>query len=256
MTVRPYILTIAGFDPSGGAGLLADIKTIEALKCYGVGICTANTVQNDRTFLNCYWTPIEVIIEQLTILMERFSVKVVKIGIVEDWKKLLQIVDFLQGYNDQIKIILDPVLSSSSGFDFEESPQKDNMRNTDLFEEVLNKIYLLTPNYNEIQKLYPQKSVEDAILTIQNRTNLFLKGGHRDDNIGKDQLFTKSGQAFVLNPKTSNISEKHGSGCILSSAIAAYISKGFPILKACLRAKRFTEQRLSSNPSLLAYYNI
>ena len=256
MTVRPYIMTIAGFDPSGGAGLLADIKTIEALKCYGVGICTANTVQNDREFINCYWTPIDVIKEQLTILMERFSVKVVKIGIVEDWKKLLQIVDFLQGYNDQIKIILDPVLSSSSGFDFEESPQKDNMRNTDLFEEVLNKIYLLTPNYNEIQKLYPQKNIDDAILTIQHRTNLLLKGGHRDDNIGKDQLFTKSGQAFILNPRTSNISEKHGSGCILSSAIAVHISKGFPILKACVRAKRFTEQRLSSNPSLLAYYNI
>ena len=256
MTVRPYILTIAGFDPSGGAGVLADIKTIEALRCYGVAVSTANTVQNDNTFRNCYWTPIETIKEQLRILTERFPIKVVKIGVIEDWEKLNQIVDFLWSYNDQIKIILDPVLSSSSRFDFDESSQKSNMRSTDLFEKILNKIYLLTPNYNEIQKLYPQKTIDNAILTIQHRTNLLLKGGHRDDNIGKDQLFTKSGQAFILNPRTSNISEKHGSGCILSSAIAVHISKGFPILKACVRAKRFTEQRLSSNPSLLAYYNI
>ena len=79
MSKRPYILSIAGFDPSNGAGFVADVKTFEALKCYGLSVCTANTIQNDVEFTNCYWTPIDIIKKQIEILFNRFKIDVVKI---------------------------------------------------------------------------------------------------------------------------------------------------------------------------------
>ena len=256
MKNRPYILSIAGFDPSGGAGLVADIKTIEALKGYGLSVCTANTIQNDKEFQNCLWVDLQTIKNQIEILINRFRIDIVKIGIVQNWSVLNEIIDFLLYKDDKIKIILDPVLSASAGFDFTKLSLQAESRSNELFDDVLSKIYLLTPNYQEIQKLYPNKTIEDTVKHISGKTNLFLKGGHRKEAIGKDQLFTIQGQQFNLNPKGNHISEKHGSGCVLSSAIAAYLGLGFPLLKACFKAKRYTEKVLSSNKTLLAYHKI
>lgn len=251
MSKRPYILSVAGFDPSGGAGLIADVKTIEALKGYGLSACTANTIQNDVQMKKCMWIDTQVIKDQIKILIDRFKIDVVKIGIIQNWEVLNEIIDFLLINNSNIKIILDPVLQSSSGYDFTE-PNIEN----GAFEKILSKIYVLTPNYKEIQKLYADKTIDQTIQHISKSTNLFLKGGHRSDALGKDQLFTVDGKQFNLNPKMNNISEKHGSGCVLSSAIATNLALGFPLLKACFRAKKYTEKILSSNTTLLAYHKM
>jgi hydroxymethylpyrimidine/phosphomethylpyrimidine kinase len=258
MKKRPYILTIAGFDPSNGAGLTADIKTIEALKGYGLSVCTANTIQNDVEFKTCYWTNIDVIKSQIEILFDRFTIAYVKIGIVQNWDVLNQIIDVLSEKNETIKIVLDPVLRSSSDFDFHasenNSSDQDNIEKQ--LDNVLDKIYLLTPNYNEIEELYTSKTTKETITHISGKTNLFLKGGHKKEAIGKDELFTTNGKRFVCNQKTKNVSEKHGSGCVLSAAITTYLALGFPLLKACYRAKRYTEKVLSSNSSLLGYHKM
>ncbi|WP_108807295.1 hydroxymethylpyrimidine/phosphomethylpyrimidine kinase [Aquimarina spinulae] len=255
MIKRPYILTIAGFDPSSGAGLTADIKTIEALKGYGLSVCTANTIQNDVEFKTCYWTDIDVIKSQVEILFDRFAIAYVKIGIVKNWEVLNAIIDVLLEKNNTIKIVLDPVLKSSSDFDFRSS-NTNSLDAENYFEKILDKIYLLTPNYDEIERLYKDKTIQETIAHIANKTNLFLKGGHRKEAIGKDELFTSEGKQFVLNPKRQNISEKHGSGCVLSSAITTHLALGFSLLKACYRGKRYTEKVLSSNSSLLGYHRI
>ena len=96
MKSRPYVLTIAGFDPSGGAGLLADVKTLEQLKCQGLAVCTVNTIQNDTTVTKCYWISIAEIKEQIELLFERFEINVVKIGVVENWGVLQQIINLLK----------------------------------------------------------------------------------------------------------------------------------------------------------------
>ncbi len=251
MKNRPNVISIAGFDPSSGAGLTADIKTFEALKCYGLSICTANTVQNDTEFKACYWNDIEVIKSQISILFSRFKIDFVKIGIIQNWSILNEIINFLLEQNRSIKIVLDPVLKSSSSFDFHNAS-----KNIEVFNQILEKIHLLTPNFIEIEKLYNNKNIEETITYITSKTNLFLKGGHREDHIGVDQLCTMDGKQYVLNPKMKNISEKHGSGCILSSAIAAQLALGFPLLKACYRGKRYTEKVLSSNNSLLGYHRV
>jgi len=245
---RPNILTIAGFDPTNGAGLTADIKTFETLKCYGLSACTANTVQNDFEFKACHWMTIEVILDQIEVIFKRFQINYVKIGIVESWDTLSVIIDKLLEVNSKVKIVLDPVLTSSSSFKF-------HVSNNEVFDEILNKTYLLTPNYNEIQQLYPEKNIEETIKYINSKTNLFLKGGHHPNELGKDVLFTLKGKQFSLNPKLSNCSEKHGSGCVLSSAITSYLALGFPLLKACYKGKRYTEKFLSSNKSLLGFHS-
>ena len=247
MKKRPYILTIAGFDPSNGAGFTADIKTFEALKCYGLSVCTANTIQNDIEFTNCYWTPIEVIKEQITILFSRFSIDVVKIGIIENWGILSEIIDFVLDLNPKIKIVLDPVLKSSTDFKIQ------NGFNASIFDEILSKIYLITPNYIEIEQLFPEKTIEETIQHIQSKTNLYLKGGHNPEAIGIDYLYTKD-KVYTLNPKRIDFSEKHGSGCVLSSAIASHIALGYSNLKSCFKGKRYTERVLSSNKTLLGYH--
>ncbi|WP_367591698.1 hydroxymethylpyrimidine/phosphomethylpyrimidine kinase [Aquimarina sp. 2201CG1-2-11] len=249
--MRPNILTIAGFDPSGGAGYTSDIKTIEALKGYGLAVCTANTIQNDVTFKTCYWVDIEVIKDQISLLFDRFEITYVKIGIVQNWSVLDQIIDFLLKKNATIKIVLDPVLRSSSDFEFHTS---SSLIANELLDSILDKIYLLTPNFIEIEKLFPNKTIEQTIAHISRKTNLFLKGGHREEAVGKDELYTVQGMHYVFNPKEKNLSEKHGSGCILSSAITTYLALGFPLLKACYRGKRYTEKLLKSNKSLLAYH--
>lgn len=248
MTKRPYILTIAGFDPSSGAGLTADIKTFERLKCIGFAACTATTVQNDQEFQSCYWQPKETIIEQINILFKRFEIRYVKIGIVENWTILNAILDHLHSLNPNIQIVLDPILSSSSNFTFH-GTQADELT------AILKKIHLITPNYEEIKLLFPEKTIEEAISHIQQFTHLYLKGGHRIDQVGKDELYLVSGKSFSLQPKMSGISEKHGSGCVLSSAITSYLANGFSLLKACRRAKSYTEKFLCSNPTLLGYHH-
>ncbi len=250
MKNRPNILTIAGFDPSGGAGLLADIKTIEALKCYGMSVCTANTIQTDREFVACNWIAEKEILQQLEIILTSTTFDIVKIGIIESWDTLLKVIALLKMNNPKVRIVWDPILSSSTNFEFHKENDKQ------LIEQVLDEIYLVTPNYKEIQQLFPDHSIEEAIQNIQEHTNLYLKGGHRLDAVGKDELFTKDEKKYTLNPKMQGCTEKHGSGCVLSSAIAAHLALDFPLLKACYRGKRYTEKVLVSNKSLLGYHRI
>ena len=248
MNKRPNVLSIAGFDPSSGAGVAADIKTMDTLKCMAFGVNTANTIQNDTSFEACFWMDKEQIKAQIKVLFNRFEIDFVKIGIVENWTILKEIIACLKEENKSVKIILDPVLSASSSFELN---KEDNEA---LLDDILENIYLITPNYQEIKQLYPKLTLEDTIVHISSKTNLFLKGGHREDVIGKDELFTLSGTHKVYNPKVKNISEKHGSGCVLSSAITSYLALGFTLSKACLKGKHYTAKFLSSNDSLLGYH--
>ena len=259
MKERPKTLTIAGLDPSSGAGLTADIKTFEALKCYGLAVCTANTIQNDIRLKQCHWVDTSVIKSQIELLYQQFSIDFVKIGIVQNWDVLDEIIDFLLIQNPRVKIIVDPVLKSSSEFSFRNSENNKDSKNLLIdtsFDKILNKIYLLTPNYNEIKELYSDKSIEETINHISEQTNVLLKGGHIETAIGKDILLTKDCKQFTLNTKIKNTSEKHCSGCVLSSAITAQLALGFNLLKSCYRAKRYTEKVLSSNATLLGYHRI
>ncbi|WP_425657757.1 hydroxymethylpyrimidine/phosphomethylpyrimidine kinase [Tenacibaculum ascidiaceicola] len=249
MKQKQYILTIAGHDPSGGAGLTSDVKTFEAHGLYGLSVCTAVTVQNDVNFKECVWIEKEVIINQITSLFERFKISVVKIGIIQSWKVLLEVVQVLKKHNPSIKIVVDPILKASAGFAFH---SKEEVK---VLEEVLQHCDFITPNYDEIKALFPDKSVEETIDFISEKTNVYLKGGHREDKKGWDEVYHSKIVQLNIPPKATSVFEKHGSGCVLSSALASNIAKKLSLEDACIHSKWYTEQFLNSNKTLLGEHN-
>jgi len=250
LKTKDYILTIAGLDPSSGAGITSDIKTFEAHNLYGLSVCTAVTVQNDIEFTNCIWIDKEAILRQIELLFTRFSISVVKIGIIQNWEILLDVTQTLKKLNPEIKIVLDPILKASAGFTFH------TIQNLEIFKKVLENCDFITPNYNEIKALFPDKNLEETIEFIAEKTNVYLKGGHRVDKKGWDEVYYNKIVKLNIPPIiTKSIYEKHGSGCVLSSALAANLSKNIPLEDVCKNTKLYTEQFLSSNESLLGTHN-
>lgn len=246
---KKYIVTIAGLDPSNGAGLTADVKAFHAFGLYGLSVCTAITVQNDCEFESCVWVEEKLILDQISVLFKRFEITVAKIGIIESWERLLHITKKLKALNPSIKIILDPVLKASSGFNFHES------QNLKILEEVLESCYFITPNYHEIKALFPKKEITETIDFISNKTNIYLKGGHRKDKKGWDVIYYNKLVQVNIPPIANKIFDKHGSGCVLSSVLAANIALEKNIEDACRITKKYTEQFLNSNTSLLGTHN-
>lgn len=244
-----YILTIAGHDPSGGAGLTSDIKTFNAFDLYGLSVCTAVTIQNDVNFTDCIWIDVPVILSQIEILFERFEIEVVKIGIVKSWDAMQQITNKLHSLNPDIKIVLDPIFKASAGFDFHSKESQD------FLDSIWKQCYIITPNFDEIQSLYPELDIEDTIEHISSLTNIYLKGGHRTDKKGWDELYHSNIVMMNIPPNAKTTKEKHGSGCVLSSSLASNLTLDIPLEDAAKNAKYYTEEFLNSNSSLLGTHN-
>jgi hydroxymethylpyrimidine/phosphomethylpyrimidine kinase len=239
---KQYVLSVAGFDPSGGAGLLADIKTFEQIGVYGLGVMTANTFQDDVHVKRVDWMPLAGILEQIDLLLERFEVNFIKIGIVKNSEHLSAILLRLISKKPLAFIVWDPVIRSSSGSQlFEDVMPRD---------EILSKISLITPNLPELELLFPAVA---GTLEFSYRTMVYLTGGHSADHPGRDILFF-NGREQVFEPDENIQSPKHGSGCVLSSALCAYLALGNPLEEACRKSKRYIETFLSSDPGLLGWH--
>lgn len=247
---RKYVLSIAGFDPSGGAGVLADIKTFESNKVNGLGVISANTFQNDNEFSRVDWIPVEKIIEQISILQKRFQFEYVKIGLIENLETLARIIEHFKPQTSNFKLVWDPILKASAGFEFHKTIDKT------LLEKICKEIYLITPNVPEALLLGVNKDATGNAQQLSKFCHVFLKGGHSENKIGYDTLFLKEGKQFSFRPKLKGIFTKHGSGCVLSSAITANLAKGENLHRACLKAKQYTEKFLQSNKTLLGYHKL
>ena len=248
---RPQVISIAGFDPCGGAGILADIKTLEQHKVYGLSINTAQTLQTESEFFNIRWEEESYILKALQLLLQHYNIVAVKIGIVQNAAVLSSIVNLIYKVNSNIKIVWDPVIKSSSGFAF-----WANGIDANLYEQTLTKIFLITPNYNEALKLVADaESSKEAAHHLCNYTNVLLKGGHNKSEPGIDYLYTRR-SVMRFEPKVDVVYQKHGSGCVLSAAITAYLAKGYDLREACIMGKRYIEQFLNSNETLLGYHHV
>lgn len=246
---RPFVLSIAGFDPSGGAGVLADIKTFEQHKVYGLAIITGNTIQTENGFMKIEWIGIDFVLHSIEVLFEKYDIKVVKIGIVPSLEYLEQIIFQIKNLSDKTKIIWDTVLKSSTKFDFLE------IKNQNKLEVILKKLDLITPNYQEILHFFPEEiNAEKTALHLSNYCAVLLKGGHNTKELGVDYLFFQK-NFKKMSPNKILENEKHGTGCVLSAAISANLSLGFDTETSCLRAKLYIEKLLVSNTSLLGYHH-
>jgi len=245
MQERPYVISIAGFDPSGGAGLLSDCKTFEQSKVMGLGVCTALTLQTASKCLSLEWRPLDEVIKEIKVLMENYPVSAVKIGIVKDAEFLDEIIETIKIDNPEVKIVWDPVLKSTSEFTFFDLETLSQLKT------VVHKLSLITPNYNEYSVLK-----ENNLLPDSNKCSLLIKGGHREDLLGTDILVENENE-IVLQPNSHNEEyfPKHGSGCVLSSAITAELAKGESMEAACRNGKLYIEKFLKSNSSLLGTHS-
>lgn len=242
---RPFVMSVAGFDPSGGAGLLADIKTFEQSKVMGLGVCTALTLQTASECLNLKWRSLDETTEEIHILMRNYPVSAVKIGIVKDAEYLQRIVRTIKACDADAKIVWDPVLKSTSEFIF------FNLETLPQLESIWNQIHLITPNYNEYSVLK-----ENNILLNVHSCSILIKGGHREDLTGTDILI-ENGKEVILKPndKSPGYYPKHGSGCVLSSAITGRLAKGDNLEAACRKGKLYIENFLRSDSSLLGAHS-
>lgn len=242
---RPFALTIAGLDPSGGAGILADIKTFEQHKVTGFAISTANTIQTENRFYEIQWTDLSFVIRSIETLFLNYNISAVKIGIVSSLYDLNRIVSTIKLLSPSTRIVWDPVLKSTTKFEF--------MNIEDHFDlnKILSKIDLTTPNYHEAAILFPDFiSKGNEFLT-----NILLKGGHNEKALGTDRLFLKD-EVLELLPSEKKCFEKHGSGCVLSAAIASNLALHQTLAEACKNAKTYIENYLSSTSTLIGYHYV
>lgn len=247
---RPYILTIAGFDPSAGAGILADIKTFEQLKTYGIAIPTAYTIQTENLFLELDWVSIDKVLFQIEVFLKEYQIQAIKIGIVSSLLDLKLIIQKIRSIDAKVPIIWDTVLKSTTEFSFLEMDNQYDL------ETILQSIQLITPNHAEVLKLVQNgNSVEENLKYLRNFTSVLWKGGHKQNNKGTDILLTSNSE-ITIHPILDKCFEKHGSGCVLSSAIAAYLGLDETLESACRKAKLYTEQILNSNLTKLAYHYV
>lgn len=242
---QTIVLSIAGFDPCGGAGLLADVQTLQQCKVQGMAVQTALTIQNEEEVKEVLWHPLKDIIAQLDTLLSNYEFEVVKIGITQNLESLYAIIQHLRTHNSTITIIWDPIISATSGFQFLDKID------TQLLNQVLGQIHLITPNLPEFNTL------TEALNEKQLPTNVLLKGGHSDGNDTSDQLIDLEGNVTAISGQRVIGTGKHGTGCVLSSAIAAGLSKGMKLKTACTFAKRYVEGYLKSGINKLgAHYTI
>jgi hydroxymethylpyrimidine/phosphomethylpyrimidine kinase len=243
---NPIVLSIAGHDPSGGAGLLADCKTFEQQQVLGLGVVTAITYQTENKIEGVSWLTWPQIKKQLMPLTNQYKIDVVKIGLVKDTSMLLKIVTLLIKYNPLIKIVWDPILIASSGFNF----HKENFAAKHLH-YLLNKVYLVTPNkfeYDQLQLIIPIRSGAAAY-----SANWLIKSNKQDKNKVQD-LLIENGIYKVWNNKKLNNKTIHGSGCILSAAISAQLALGNSLAEACLGGRSYVLHVIKSSTSLLGMH--
>lgn len=228
-------MSLAGLDPSGGAGLLADIKTFEQHRCLGFGVATAWTVQTGSTFTSVHWLTEDEVHAQLQPLLTEYKISAVKIGIIPNLELLRSLLDVLP----IVPVVWDPVLAASAGGNFLENVSPE------LLETLLQRITLVTPNLPESQVLQLPRA----------GCKTYLKGGHAIADKGTDVLFDGTTSVKVF-PSLGVLPAKHGSGCVLSSAIAAGLAKGADLITTCINAKAYTESILASNDQDLAYHYV
>jgi hydroxymethylpyrimidine/phosphomethylpyrimidine kinase len=228
--------------------VLADVKTIEACGGYGFGVCSSVTFQNDISFEGVQWLSAQQIINQIKPLQNRFELETIKIGLIEDIDTLQEICIYLKATSPKSKIIWDPILKASAGFVFHNNINKAQL------DQVLVSIDLITPNWVEAIQLANTSEAIYAAKWLSSFCNVYLKGGHSKEERAIDRLFQIDKEIIEIETERLQTEGKHGSGCVLSSAIATYLALGFDLETACRKAKSYINKYLKSTDDLLGVH--
>ncbi|WP_405266048.1 bifunctional hydroxymethylpyrimidine kinase/phosphomethylpyrimidine kinase [Methanobrevibacter sp.] len=232
------VMSIAGVDPSGGAGVFADLKTFQAIGVYGTGIVTALTSQNPYKFFSTQPVSPDYIEEQIDSVMDAYEVEFIKTGMLYSPEIIKLVSEKIKEYD--LKAVVDPVMVATSGGDLTGEDIADAFN-----KHLLPNSILTTPNVSEAERLSGIKinSKEDAIKATELiDCNCFITGGHLDgvNVININDEITIKKQDLI---ETENL---HGSGCNLSSAITAYLAKENSLMDSCLKAMDYVYEGIKN----------
>ena len=220
------VLTIAGSDPSGGAGIQADIKAITALGGYAASAITALTIQNTLGVTGIFVVPSSVVSEQIAAVMEDIAPPSIKIGMVKDATIVRHIAEAIKKYQPAF-IVYDPVMVSTSGHQLIDDDVIETIE-----KELIPKVSLITPNMHEAEVLLRRKigsiaEMEAAAkeLASRYRIHVLIKGGHLQGDGMCDILACPNGMLSHFTESKIETRNLHGTGCTLSSAIATLVAQ-------------------------------
>jgi hydroxymethylpyrimidine kinase/phosphomethylpyrimidine kinase len=252
------VISIAGFDPSGGAGTLADIKTFAAMGCFGAAAITSLTFQNTVAVYGASHQTADVLRAQIEPVIDDFDIAAVKIGMTPT-RELVEAIAEIVEKNRLPNVVVDTVIRSTSGYDLIDEEAVGS-----LIERLLPLADVITPNMAEAGRLTGSevKDIEGMKRAARRihemsaarksgrpaRRAALVKGGHLEDE-ATDILFDGDEFHIFRAPKIAT-RDAHGTGCALSSAIAALLARGCEIPEAVARAKRYLSEILLAAPDI------
>jgi len=243
---KPIVLTIAGFDPSSGAGLTADIRTFERVGVYGMAVCSAITIQDAEKVYNWHPLDAELVKNQLEVILNAYPIKVIKTGMLGTCDIIKIVAEYINKYN--FKLVLDPIIISSSGIRLADRNYEETLRRI-----LFPKAEVITLNKNEAEyfsniKISDVYSLENVCKKIfeQGPKNVIVKGGHIDEkgNLVIDYLYNK--EIFRFYPrervKVDNSKHIHGTGCVFSSLITGFLALNYDLETSIFFAEDYMEE--------------
>jgi hydroxymethylpyrimidine/phosphomethylpyrimidine kinase len=241
----PILLTIAGFDPSCGAGIAADLKTFAAHGCYGVAAITSITVQNTQGVADVQNTPAATLRAQLESLVQDSDISAVKIGMLGNRGNAVVVADFLDTYKFA-HVVHDPVMKSSSGTEL-----LDAAGTKFVSTELLKRSTVITPNVPEaeiltglvIKDLSDMEAAARKLVDLGARA-VVVKGGHMERAV--DVLFDGNEMMPLAGDRVRE-ETLHGTGCAFASAIAAQLASGRPLIEAAMLAKAYVTKAIEKS---------
>lgn len=245
------VLSIAGSDSGGGAGIQADLKTFAALGCFGMTAITALTAQNTQGVRAIHSVPPDMLRDQIAAVVEDIGVHAVKIGMLHSPEIVLTVAQALDKHNLKT-VVLDPVMVATSGAVLIDSPAVAL-----LVRELFGRATVVTPNLDEASLLvgYPLVTEGDMEFAAQRLQSMgapvvLVKGGHMLGDVVSDLLLLADGTRHWMRAPRIATANTHGTGCTLSSAIAAGLARGLPLLEAVQAARIFVRSALENGATV------
>ena len=245
----PIVLCIAGSDSGGGAGIQADIKTLNTLRVFATTAITCITAQNTQEVISIKRQQPNIVSDQIKAVLKDFKVSSIKIGMLYD-KVIMQTVSKSLKKFKHIPIILDPVMIYKSG-DYLLKSSSINF----FVKNILPGSFLVTPNLHEasiitnMKKIKTKKDIEECFnkFTKLGASNVLIKGGHSEDKNKSIDYLSFNNKIYTISGKRYATSNTHGTGCTLSAAISGNIALGMNLLDATKNAKRFINMAIKNS---------
>ena len=249
--IKGKVLSIAGSDSSGGAGIQADIKTITAMGGYAATVVTAITAQNTLGVQEVFEVPIKTIRNQIRSVLSDIGADSIKIGMVSSKETVACIKEELKNIYIKTPIVLDPVMIAKGGH---------RLLKTDAEKQLINDLFpiaeLLTPNIPEAEQITKIKisSVNELLMAgkkiiSMGVKNVLMKGGHLEGEKLTDILFIKNKIVYFENIRIQT-NNTHGTGCTLASSIASGLAQKLSLLESVSRAEKYVFEAIKSAPKI------